>query len=315
MNPKRMLGSLALALMISGVATWMLSRKLSRPIAPVQVKEDQYVAPSRTLQPDEVLTPENTELVAWPENIPLEGAFTRSAELAGREALFPLAKGQPILDRDLSAPGARVGLASTIPNGMRAVALRSDEIVGVAGFLTPGSRLDVLVTFNPDHADPVTATVLENALVLAAGHEIEPDPNNKAVDATVVTLLLNPDQAQRAVLASTQGAIHFVLRNGGDAGQNTGAPVRLSQLSSGSCRKRRYAPWLSKPHPHLRLARSKQFWPAEARSRAEVRDNDLRNDPVPDAVHEVQIHESAAAVAVCLRVRGFVLLLRIVCAN
>lgn len=236
MNPKRILGALALALLISGAATWMLSRKLSRPIAPFQVKETQYVAPSQALQPDEVLTSENTELVAWPGNVPLDGAFTRAADLAGREALFPLAKGQPILDRDLSAPGAGTGLASKIPDGMRAVALRSDEIVGVAGFLIPGSRLDVLVTFNPDHSDPVTATVLENALVLAAGHQIEPDPNNKALDATVVTLLLTPEQAQRAVLASTQGVIHFVLRNGGDANHTRDVPVRLSQLSSGSSR-------------------------------------------------------------------------------
>lgn len=232
MNPKRILGALALALMISGAATWMLSKKIARPPAPVQIRQIQYVAPARALQADEVLTPENTELVAWPGDLQLDGAINRPMDVVGRSALFPLAKGQPILDRDLSAAGAGTGLASKIPDGMRAVALRSDEIVGVAGFLIPGSRLDVLVTFNPDHADPVTAIVLENALVVAAGHQIEPDPAGKTVDATVVTLLLTPEQAQRAVLASTQGAIHFVLRNGADAGKSADVPVRLSQLSS-----------------------------------------------------------------------------------
>jgi pilus assembly protein CpaB len=235
MNPKRILGALGLALLISSGATWLLFKKLSRPTAPVEIHTSLYVAASRSMEADEVLTPQDTELVAWPGNIPLDGAFSKSTDVMGREALFPLAKGQPILDRDLSAPGAGAGLASKIPDGMRAVALRSDEIVGVAGFLIPGSRLDVLVTYNPDHADPVTATVLENALVIATGHQIEPDPTGKApLDATVVTLLLNPEQAQRAVLASTQGAIHFVLRNGGDLSQSANIPVRLSQLSSQS---------------------------------------------------------------------------------
>jgi pilus assembly protein CpaB len=146
--------------------------------------------------------------------------------------LFPLAKGQPFLDRDLSAPGAGRGLASKIPDGKRAVALRSDEIVGVAGFLLPGSHLDVLVTYSSDRApEPLTATVLQNATVLAAGHETEPDPQGKRSDATVVTLLLTPEEAQRAVLASNQGAIHFVLRNAADASITGNAPTMLSQLA------------------------------------------------------------------------------------
>jgi pilus assembly protein CpaB len=231
-NPKRILGALFIALVISGCATFLLARRLTRPATPVQVRPIHYFAPSRALQADEVLSSDNTEIVAWPGDMPLDGAFNNAGELLGREVLFPLTKGEPILKQDLSAPGAGAGLAGKIPDGMRAVALRSDEIVGVAGFLIPGSRLDVLVTFNPDHSEPVTATVLENALVLAAGHQIEPDPAGKTVDATVVTLLLTPEQAQRAVLASMQGAIHFVLRNGGDTGASADVPVRLAELSS-----------------------------------------------------------------------------------
>ena len=147
-------------------------------------------------------------------------------------SLFPLAKGQPILDRDLSAAGAGTGLASKIPDGMRAIALRSDEVVGVAGFLVPGSHLDVLVTYHSDLTpEPITATVLQNAVVLAAGNQLEPDPTGKTADVTVVTLLLTPEQAERAVLASTQGAIHFVLRNGADSSRSGGVPMLLSQLS------------------------------------------------------------------------------------
>jgi pilus assembly protein CpaB len=232
MNPRRIIVALTLALLVSGGCTWLVSRKLTAPRASQNSMQVQYAAASRALQAGEVLNPANTELVSWPGSIPIEGAFPRTADLAGREVLFPLAKGQPILERDLAPAGTGIGLASRIPNGMRAVALRSDEVVGVAGFLLPGSHIDVLVTYRADgSSQPLTATVLQNAVVIAAGHQTEPDPSGKTPDATLATLLLTPDDAQRAVLASTQGAIHFVLRNGGDGGSTAGPPVLLSQLA------------------------------------------------------------------------------------
>lgn len=232
MNPKRILVALTLALVVSGLSTWFVSRRLTPAPAARAPVDVTYVAPSRALQAGEVLNVDNTELVAWPASTPIEGAFSRVSDVIGREVLFPLARNQPILDCDLSAAGSGTGLASKIPDGMRAVALRSDEIVGVAGFLVPGSHLDVLVTYRSDRSpEPLTATVLQNALVIAADHQIEPDPKGKISDAAVVTLLLTPDESQRAVLASNQGAIHFVLRNGGDASIGSGAPTLLSQLA------------------------------------------------------------------------------------
>lgn len=232
MNPRRLLIALTLALFVSGLCTWLVARRAIAPPASLQIADTRYVAPSRDLQAGEVLKSDNTELVAWPGSIPVEGAFAQAAEVIGREVLFPLAKNQPILERDLSAAGSGTGLASRIPDGMRAVALRSDEVVGVAGFLAPGSHLDVLVTYSSGNSpEPLTATVVQNAVVIAAGHQTEPDPAGKTSDVAVVTLLLTPEESQRAVLASTQGAIHFVLRNGADAGRSTDAPVLLSQLA------------------------------------------------------------------------------------
>lgn len=232
MNPRRILFALTLALIVSGACTWVASRALRAQPAGRAGLTLHYAAPSRSLQAGEVLKPESLELVAWPDTDPLDGAFAATGGLAGRELLFPLDKGQPILDRHLSAPGAGTGLASRIPNGMRAVALRSDEVVGVAGFLLPGSHLDVLVTYRSDDApEPVTATVLQNAVVAAVGNRIEPDPDGKPSAVTVVTLLLTPEEAERAVLASNQGTIHFVLRNGGDQSSNTQSPIALSQLA------------------------------------------------------------------------------------
>ena len=232
MNPRRILVALTLALVVSGGCTWLVARRLSTP-AVVQLHPDaMYAAPARVLHAGDVLKLEDLELVAWPSTDLIDGAFTKTPDLVGREVLFPLSKGQPILDSDLSARGSGTGLAGEIPDGMRAVALRSDEVVGVAGFLAPGSHLDVLVTYRSDLSpEPVTATVVQDAVVIAAGQQIEPDPSGKPSSVAVVTLLLTPEQSERAVLASTQGAIHFVLRNSGDAARTHESPMLLSQLA------------------------------------------------------------------------------------
>jgi pilus assembly protein CpaB len=222
---------LLITLMISGTGTYLLHKRNTRPS--VHVHDQTYAAPSKPLQAGEVLKASNLELISWPAGSPLHGAFARKEDVIGREVLFPLDQGEPILDRDLAAPGSGLGLAGKIPDGMRAIALRSDEVVGVAGFLLPGSRLDVLVTYRTNNSpDPCTSTVLQNAEVLAAGHQVEPDPEGKPATVTVVTLLLTPEQAERAVLASTQGSIHFVLRNGSDTEQTHASPILLSQLSA-----------------------------------------------------------------------------------
>jgi len=227
--------ALLLALLISSACTYVLSRKQTGHNQPQRVADSQYVAPSRALQAGEALKAEDLELVPWPAANPLNGAATRPAQLVGRVILYPLEKGEPILERELAAPGSVAGISSKIPDGQRAIALKSDEVVGVGGFLIPGSRVDVLVSYRTDKLpEPITATVVQDAVVLAAGQQIEPDPAGKPTAVTVVTLLLTPQDSERAFLASNQGAIHFVLRNGADRGRAAVKPVLLSQLSSGS---------------------------------------------------------------------------------
>jgi len=231
MTSRRMTTALALALVISGLCTYLLSRKIGAP-ASRAVAEERYVAPVRAIEAGEILKAENLELVAWPRSNPLPDAFAKIDDVVGRSLLYPMDQGQPITGRLVTAVGAGVGLAGRIPNGMRAIALRSDEVMGVAGFLLPGSRVDVLVTYRTDRSpEPTTATVLQDAEVIAAGHQIQPDPEGKPATVTVVTLLLTPEDAERAVLASTQGTIHFVLRSGSDKERRTDAPIMMSQLS------------------------------------------------------------------------------------
>ncbi len=191
-----------------------------------------YVGPSRSLEVGEVLKSTDLIPVAWPKSVPLSNNFANASDLVGRTVLVPLEKGQPIVVRDVSSVGAGAGLAARIPNGMRAIALRSDEVMGVGGFLNPGSHVDVLVTYRPGTTDQfMTATALQDAQVLAAGQKAEPDPAGKPQSVTVVTLLLTPDDAERAVLASSQGSIHFVLRNSSDAGRTSAVPMQMSRLA------------------------------------------------------------------------------------
>ena len=227
---RRLTSAFIIALLISGVFTLWLSARFSknRAATPPPAK-NQYVAAGVNLQAGQVIDPNNLHMIDWPASVPLTGAFTSPVALIGRTVLYPLAEGEPILERQLSTPGS--GITGRIPNGMRAISLRSDEVVGVAGFLLPGTHVDVLVTLHTGNApDPMTFTVLQDAVVLAAGQKTEPDPEGKASNATEVTILVKPQDAERVVLASNQGSIHFSLRNGVDREEYKGPPAQLAGL-------------------------------------------------------------------------------------
>lgn len=232
---RRLMLALVVALVISGLFTFWLSRRFVHAArTPVQ-PPNQYVAAGRALDPGEVIRKEDLTMIEWPQSHPLAGSFVRIDDVVGRAVLYPLSAGQPILDRQLAAAGSGAGLTGRIPTGMRAMALKSDDVVGVAGFLLPGSRVDVLVTYTDQNragSEPQTATVLQNAEVLAAGHQVQPDPTGKPETVDVVTLLLSPEDAEKAALASEKGTIRFVLRNGGDHAEAAAAPVDLNGLAS-----------------------------------------------------------------------------------
>jgi pilus assembly protein CpaB len=229
---RRLTTAFIIALVVSGIFTFWLSQRVSKNRPAPPAPKSQYVAAASNMEAGQAIRAENLRLVEWPASVPLLGAFTAPEPLVGRVVMYPLAAGEPILERQLSSPGAGAGITVKIPDGMRAISLRSDEVVGVAGFLLPGTHVDVLVTLRPANSpDPVTSTVLQDAEILATGQKTEPDPEGKPTTATVVTLLVKPEDAERVVLASTQGTVHFVLRNGVDREEYNGPPVLLSQLS------------------------------------------------------------------------------------
>ena len=251
MNSRRLIVASLIALLLAGGVTFFVSRKLlSRNSSASRLQH--YVAASRPLQPGEVLKPEDLTLVEWPAAKPLAGAFTKPGDVAGRAVIYPVAASQPVLQEYLAAPGSVIGLTTKIPEGMRATSVRSDEVVGVAGFLFPGSHVDVLVTFRSDRfPTPATQIVLQDVEVLTVGHKVQPDPQGKPESVNVVTLLLTPEDSQKLVLASSQGGIQFVLRNGADHSRVDAVPMQMAQLSGPAPAPSAAATPAITPRPHL----------------------------------------------------------------
>ena len=217
------------ALLSLGIA-FFFSKKLS--IRRARAATTQIVTTTGELPSGITLAAKDVTLVDWPSDFPLQGSYSKVEDVIGHPLLNALGSKEPILKRNLGLEGSGIGLSGRIPPGMRATAVRSNEIVGVAGFLYPGSHVDVLVTYTPPGGNniPVTETVLQDVEVLTAGQTTEPDPQGRPQTVNVVTLLLNPEDSQRLQLASMQGGIQFVLRSGVDQKSVNLKPTRLDQL-------------------------------------------------------------------------------------
>ena len=149
------------------------------------------------------------------------GAPRKKADVVGHGVIVPMLKGDFILPNRLAGENAGSGLPALIPPGMRAVSVRVNEIVSVAGFVTAGTRVDVLMTGAPTGSgEQQTNTVLQNVVVLASGHTLERTSSGEAQNTAVITLLVTPDDAQRLTLASTEGHIQLALRNPLDTRQD-----------------------------------------------------------------------------------------------
>lgn len=253
MDTRRLAIAIITALVISAGATYFFYTRLrgSAASAPkmIQIVASSKVHPSGGV----VLKAEDLVVIDWPSTVPLTGSFTKIDDVVGRSSLYPLEEKEPVLEHDLAAVGSGFGLTAKIPVGMRATSVRSNEIVGVAGFLFPGSHVDVLATFRPTSAseEPVTQTILQDVEVITAGQKIQPDPQGKPETVNVVTLLLTPEDSQKLLLASNQATIHFVLRSGADQEKPETRPVRLGELVAGVQKK----PVVEEGRPRRRLAR------------------------------------------------------------
>jgi pilus assembly protein CpaB len=220
---RRLLSILLLAFVIAsacGFLVWrLISSRLSaaRPAATTRV-----VAAATDIQLGAVLNAANLTTIEIAGALP-KGAILKPENAVGRGVLSNLYQGEPVIESRLAAPGSGGGLAATIPEGMRAAAVKVDDVVGVAGFVTPGMRVDVLISGVPPGENApnsrialegtLTKTLLQDLQVLSAGQDIQKDAEGKPHPVQVVNLLVTPEQAETLSLASNQTKIQLVLRN------------------------------------------------------------------------------------------------------
>jgi len=161
-----------------------------------------------------VLSAEHLKTVSWPADAP-QGAFSDPKALIGRAVLVEMVPDEPLLAGKLAPEESQGGLSAVIPRGKRAVSVRVNEIIGVAGFVLPRTRVDVLVSINPqgDKARAASKLILQNVEVLAAGQKTERDAEGKPQTVNVITLLVDPKESEELTLASHEGELQLAMRN------------------------------------------------------------------------------------------------------
>jgi pilus assembly protein CpaB len=190
------------------------------------------VVASRDLPAGAIVTREDVETVAWPGSAIPEGIAQQPADVVGRGLIVEVRKSEPLLGWKLAEKESGGGLSITIPEGMRAVSIEVDAVVGVAGFVLPGTRVDVLATVMPgsDRTQTTTRIILQNVRALAADQRYQQEIQGEPQYVTVVTLLVTPDQAEALTLAATEGRIQLALRNTLDAEEVATSGRRITSL-------------------------------------------------------------------------------------
>jgi pilus assembly protein CpaB len=207
--------SLVFALVVSSIFYQMTSRATGKKTEVTELKD--LVISTGPLAVGRNVKATDVKVIKVPAGQFPKGAFSKPEDVLDRPVVSNILPEEPLLDGRLAQRGSGVGLAPVIPVGMRAVTVRVNDVVGVAGFVLPGMRVDVLITGDPPGSNNrVTRTFLQNILVLSAGQTMQTDAGGKPVNAPNVTLLVTPVQAETLTLAGNEGKIQLVLRNGGD---------------------------------------------------------------------------------------------------
>ncbi|HLY20190.1 MAG TPA: Flp pilus assembly protein CpaB [Bryobacteraceae bacterium] len=215
---QRFISVLVFAFVVAGCASLLLYRltvsHASTQAAPTTTKA---LVASRNLELGAIIKDTDVKDVGWSGALPTNAVLKRE-DIIGRGVTTTIYDGEPIMENRLAPKGAGGGLAAMIPSGMRAVAVRVNDVVGVAGFVVPGMRVDILISGNPPGPNSATQgsqtrTLLQNIEVLSAGQDFKKDNEGKPLGVGVVNLLVTPEQAEMLSLASNQTTIQLVLRN------------------------------------------------------------------------------------------------------
>ena len=218
MPRKRIYTVLLLAMTVGAIFAFSTYRYVqATPERATSAKTTPVVVAASGLDLGAALRAEDLRTINWPSEAVPAGTFNNPQELVGRGLIQPVSQNEPLMLSKLAPVGAGAGLPPMIPDGMRAVSVRVNDVIGVAGYVLPGSKVDVLVTVSPTNqsTDMTSKVILNNVTVLTAGTRIERDveKDNKPVSVSVVTLLVDPLQSEALTLASTEGKIQLALRN------------------------------------------------------------------------------------------------------
>lgn len=230
---RRLLAILVSAFLVAAGCTYLVFRVVGHRMGGTQ-KTTRVVAAVRDIKLGTVLTSADLTTIDIAGTLPKDAILNPKTAI-GRGVLSELYQGEPILESRLAAPGSGGGLAATIPEGMRACAVKVDEVVGVAGFATPGMRVDVLISGDPPGATRMpqewrVKTLLQDIEVLSAGTDIQRDAQGKPKQVQVVNLLVTPKQAELLSLAGNQTHIQLALRNPLDTKMATPPGASMNQL-------------------------------------------------------------------------------------
>lgn len=222
MNRVRIFGILLIAICAGGGLAYGTYDYLQNvPVKTVTVPTRKVVVANADLALGSELRPDDLATLDWPAGAVPEGAFDKPTAIVGRGLIVSVVRHEPILPAKLASKEAGSGLPPIIPPGKRAMSVKVNEVIGVAGYVLPGTHVDVVATANATSKaeDMTSKVVLSNVEVLAAGTRLEQDSKDgKPMQVTVVTLLVTPEEAERLTLASTEGKIQLALRNPLDAG-------------------------------------------------------------------------------------------------
>jgi pilus assembly protein CpaB len=235
MNNNRVIVGVAVALIAGLLLSYYVYHSFQQASAVKGVATQQIVVATAPLQLGSRVTASDVKTIPWLGSSPVTGMLRKTDDAVGRAVISPVVANEMLLESKLAPRNAGAGLQSTIPEGMRAISVAVNDVVGVAGFVIPGSSVDVLVTgqiigSNMNGTQNVTRTILEDVKVLAAGQKIEQDLNGKPQTVPVVTLLVSPKDAVLLTMASTEGKIQLALRNTIDSNTQTPDPVLQSVL-------------------------------------------------------------------------------------
>src|SRR5262245_387055 len=223
MNTNRLLIGLVVAIVVAFLLSSFVYKQFQKASIVKPSDTQPLVVASVPLPLGARLDATNLKVIQWPMNQPVAGMFTRIEDCANRAVISDLAANEPVLEAKLAPKESGAGLVATIPEGMRALSIAVNEVVGVAGFVIPGTMVDVLVTGRALGAaaqGDITRTILENVRVLAAGQKIQQDRDGKPQTVAVITLLVSPDDATKLTMAATDGKIQLALRNTVDTKKN-----------------------------------------------------------------------------------------------